>query len=59
MNLNINFYNKEFPKIGDIITIKMLEPEKNIIKSTIEEYPNLYGIMQLTDLTAKKKNKKY
>lgn len=57
MDLNINFYDQEFPNVGDIVTINLSEPENDIIKSTIEEYPNLQGIMQISDLTFKKKIK--
>jgi len=55
MNFNINYYNKEFPIIGDIVIINMKEPHDNILESTIEEYPLLRGIMQISNLTNKKR----
>ena len=55
MDLNLNFYNKEIPEKGDIITIKMSEPENDIFNSSIEEYPKHRAIMQIGDLTSKKR----
>jgi len=55
MDLSTNFYSKEFPSKGDIITILMSEPENDIVKSSIEEYPTLRAIMQIGDLTSKKR----
>lgn len=57
MDLNINFYNKEYPNKGDIITIIMKEPQNDIVESSIEEYPNVRGIMQFSDLTTRKRVK--
>lgn len=55
MNLETNFYSKDFPEVGDIITIVMSEPKNDIVNSTIEEYPKLRGVMQTRDLTPKKR----
>lgn len=55
MDLNINYYNRELPKVGDVVTVCMKEPQNYIIESTIEEYPNCIGIFQIADLTNKKK----
>lgn len=55
MNLSCNYYDREFPKVGEIVTIVMHEPINDIISSTILEYPKLSGVMQVGDLTSKKR----
>lgn len=55
MNLNINYYNRDLPKVGDVVTVCMKEPSNDIIETTIEEYPSFIGIFQIADLTNKKK----
>ena len=55
MDLTCNFYDREFPKVGEIVTIVMKEPKDDIVSSKILEYPKLSGVMQIADLTSKKR----
>jgi translation initiation factor 2 alpha subunit (eIF-2alpha) len=55
MDLTCNFYDREFPIVGEIVTILMSEPKDDIISSKILEYPKLSGVMQVADLTSKKR----
>ena len=57
MDLTFSFYGQDLPKVGDIVTIQMKEPDGDLIESTIEEYPGLSGIMEIADLTTKKRIK--
>lgn len=57
MDLKFSFYGNDLPKVGEIVTILMKTPESDLISSTIEEYPNLSGIMEISDLTTKKRIK--
>lgn len=55
MDLKCNYYERDIPKIGEVVTILMSEPDNDIISAKILEYPKLLGIMQIADLTSKKK----
>lgn len=54
MDLPINFYDKESPEKGDIITIYINKCDKDIVHANIFEYPKFTGIIQISDLSHKK-----
>ena len=57
MELPINFYNKTHPEKGDIITVFMNKHSDDLVYARIFEYPEFTGIIQISDLSHKKKIK--
>jgi len=55
MELKVNFYPQDLPQVGDVVLVQMGEPEDAIIKCQILEYPNLNAIIQVSELTHKKR----
>jgi len=57
MNLTLNYYNKKYPLVGDIVFITMGEPDKGIVPCKIFEYPFCTAIIQTAHLTKRKRVK--